>query len=144
MQKRLIEEVDLSARLQPARQKFEDLVVNLIRTLPLTLSALAVIVAFTFLGRWISHHANWLRCLGFSELRSHLGKRVIRVVITGFGLLLALKILDATALVGALLWVAGIAAGFAFRNIVENYLPDVLLSARNPPFKLIHETTTGI
>ncbi|SFR62614.1 Small-conductance mechanosensitive channel [Marinobacter daqiaonensis] len=135
VQNRLQEEVDVAARLQPARRKFQELVATVIRTLPLTLAALGVVVVFALLGRWISHHADWLRHLGFSELASHLGKRVIRLIITGIGILLALEILDATALVGAMLGVAGvagIAVGFAFRNIVENYLAGVLLSARNP------------
>jgi small-conductance mechanosensitive channel len=46
-----------------------------------------------------------------------------------------LEILDATALAGAIIGVAGVAGialGFAFRNIVENYLAGILLSMRNP------------
>lgn len=135
VQNRLEEDVDVASRLQPARQKLKDLIATLIRTLPLTLAALAMVVVFTLLGRWVSNHASWLQRLGFSELASHLGKRVIRLLITALGILLALEILDATALVGALLGVAGVAGiaiGFAFRNIVENYLAGVLLSARNP------------
>jgi small conductance mechanosensitive channel len=48
---------------------------------------------------------------------------------------LALEILDATAIVGAVLGAAGLvglAIGFAFKNIMENYLSGILLSTRNP------------
>ncbi|MFN2329481.1 MAG: mechanosensitive ion channel domain-containing protein, partial [Chromatocurvus sp.] len=72
---------------------------------------------------------------GMSDLAVNLGLRIVRMLVIGIGLLIALEILDATAMVGALLGVAGIAGialGFAFRNIAENYLAGVLLSARNP------------
>ena len=52
-----------------------------------------------------------------------------------FGVLLALDILDLTALVGAVLGtvgVVGLAIGFAFKDIVENYLAGLLLSIRRP------------
>ena len=51
------------------------------------------------------------------------------------GVVLALELLDATALVGAVLGAAGvvgIAVGFAFRNIAENYLAGIILSIRQP------------
>ncbi|MFW5825534.1 MAG: mechanosensitive ion channel domain-containing protein [Marinobacter sp.] len=135
VQNRLVENVDVPARLQPTQQKIAELTTGLLRALPLLLVALGLVVVFALLGRWISNHASWLQRLGLSELATHLGKRVIRLFVTAVGILLALEILDATALVGALLGVAGvagIAVGFAFRNIVENYLAGVLLSARNP------------
>ncbi len=62
-------------------------------------------------------------------------RQSIRVVIVTGGLLLALDLLGATALVGALLGtagVAGLAVGFAFRDIIENYLAGGLLSIRHP------------
>ncbi len=51
------------------------------------------------------------------------------------GLVLALLLLDATALIGTILGAAGIiglAVGFAVRDTVENYLASILLSVRNP------------
>lgn len=51
------------------------------------------------------------------------------------GILLALEILDAMALVGGVLGaagVAGIAIGFAFKDLIENYIASVLLSLRQP------------
>lgn len=51
------------------------------------------------------------------------------------GLLIALELLDATALVGAVLGTAGvmgIAVGFAFRDLIENYIASILLSVRQP------------
>ena len=131
----LEEEIDLEARLRPAAQKFRELGSSALRILPVALVAIVVVVCFWFLGRLAGNRGRWLQRLGLSDLSAHLGRRVVRTLVTGIGVLVALEILDATAVVGALLGVAGIAGialGFAFRNIVENYLAGVLLSARNP------------
>jgi small conductance mechanosensitive channel len=103
--------------------------------LPLLVLALLAVLCFSWLGGWLARHSTWLRRFGLTELASNLGVRFIRVLVTGIGVLIALELLDATALVSAALGVAGvigIALGFAFRNIVENYLAGVLLSTRNP------------
>lgn len=64
-----------------------------------------------------------------------LARPLVRTAIFVVGLLLALEVLDATALVGAVLGTAGVvglAVGFAFRDLVENYIASVLLSLRQP------------
>ena len=51
------------------------------------------------------------------------------------GLIVTFDLLGVTSLVGALLGtagVAGLAVGFAFRDIIENYLAGVLMSIRQP------------
>jgi small-conductance mechanosensitive channel len=51
------------------------------------------------------------------------------------GILVALDLLDATALVGAVVGtagLAGLAVGFAFKDIVENYLAGTILAFRQP------------
>lgn len=135
VQSRLIEETDVAARVRPATRKFQEMGANALQMLPVALVALLIIAVFWVIGHWAGSRSAWLRRIGLSELASNLGKRIVRLIITGLGVLIALEILDATALVGAMLGVAGvagIAVGFAFRNIVENYLAGVLLSARNP------------
>ncbi len=135
VQDRLEEEVNLKARVRPATRKFQELGGSVLRILPVALLSLAVAGFFWFLGRWAGERGLWLRRFGLTELGASLGRRIIRAVVTAVGLVIALEILDATAVVGALLGVAGVAGialGFAFRNIVENYLAGVLLSARNP------------
>lgn len=131
----LMESVQVGARLQPIKAKFQELSATTLQLLPLLLIALTVVILFWFIGGWVSHRSNWLQRFGLSELGAMLGKRVIRLTITLIGLIIALEILNATALFSAVLGVAGvfgIALGFAFRNIVENYLAGILLSARNP------------
>ncbi len=132
---RLEAKVDLDARLRPATQRFLELGGDTLRMLPLGGVAAGVFALFWLAGRWLGNRSTLLRRLGLSDLGSLLARRIVRTVVTGAGLVVALDILDATAVVGALIGVAGvvgIALGFAFRNIVENYLAGVLLSARNP------------
>ena len=62
-------------------------------------------------------------------------RRMTRLVFTAIGLLFMLEILDATAIVGTVLGAAGvmgIAVGFAFQDIAENYLASFLLVSRRP------------
>lgn len=135
MQNNLQEQLAVRSRLTPASEKLQEILNKALQMLPLFLLALIVVVAFAQLGAWLTRRSAWLRRLGFSELASNLGMRFVRLVITGIGVLIALELLDATALVSAALGIAGvigIALGFAFRNIVENYLAGVLLRTRNP------------
>ena len=135
VQDKLQEQLAVRSRLAPAVEKFEQMLTKAVQMLPLLVLALLALLSFSWLGGWLARHSNWLQRLGLSELASNLGVRFIRVLVTGVGVLIALELLDATALVSAALGVAGvigIALGFAFRNIVENYLAGVLLSTRNP------------
>lgn len=135
VQNRLDDDVNIAARVQPLTRRFKEMSANAMQALPVALVALAIVLSFALIGRWAGNHDGWLRAIGLSELASNLGKRIVRLLLTGMGVLIALEVMDATALVGAVLGiagVAGIAIGFAFRNIVENYLAGVLLSARNP------------
>lgn len=132
---RLDDDVAISNRLAPATKKTKEMLRELIRKSPVILLALAIVL-FAFLLARLVGSRQWLwRRLGMRELSANLANRILRLVIIAGGLLLALEILDATALAGAILGVAGVAGialGFAFRNIVENYLAGVLLSMRNP------------
>ncbi|MDP2714160.1 mechanosensitive ion channel family protein [Rheinheimera sp.] len=135
VQNRLQEQLAVRSRLAPAAEKFSEMLTTTVQMLPLLLVALVALVSFWLLGGWAAKRGAWLRYIGLTELASNLGMRFVRVAISGIGILIALELLDATALVSAVLGVAGvigIALGFAFRNIVENYLAGVLLSTRNP------------
>lgn len=135
VQDMLQEQLAVRSRLAPAAEKFEQILTKTVQMLPLLMLAFVAILCFSWFGGWLAKHSSWLQRLGLSELASNLGVRFIRILVTGIGVLIALELLDATALVSAALGVAGvigIALGFAFRNIVENYLAGVLLSTRNP------------
>ncbi|PKM17186.1 MAG: mechanosensitive ion channel protein MscS [Gammaproteobacteria bacterium HGW-Gammaproteobacteria-15] len=135
VQNQLQEQLAVRSRLEPAAEKFREMLSTTVQMLPLLLLAVLAVLVFWLVGSWLSNRGALLRRLGLSELATNLGMRFVRLIITGIGILIALELLDATALVSAMLGVAGvigIALGFAFRNIVENYLAGVLLSTRNP------------
>lgn len=73
--------------------------------------------------------------LGLNRLLRNLIRQFLRKGIFLIGVLIAFDILDLTALAGAVLGTAGVIGltiGFAFKDIVENYLAGLLLSIRRP------------
>ena len=105
-----------------------------IELLPLLGLAVLIVVAFWALGRLLTLRDwpyRWIR----NRFVCDLVRSFTRVTAVALGVLVALELLNATALVGAALGAAGvvgIAVGFAFRDIIENYLAGLLLSMRQP------------
>ncbi len=103
--------------------------------LPLVPVAIAMLVLFAIIA-WLIGRLAW----PFSRFtRNPFLQGILRKLAqTGAmltGVLLALEILDAMALVGGVLGaagVAGIAIGFAFKDLIENYIASILLSLRRP------------
>lgn len=108
---------------------------GLVAALPLLLVALLVIWIGWLFGGWLSKRSFIQRAAKFNPLLNDVARTTTRWVVTALSILLALEILDATALVGAMLGTAGvvgIAIGFAFKDTLENYLAGVLMSFRQP------------
>ena len=129
------EETEVEARLTPAYEKARTLLQDFIRKLPILLIALAVVVIAIILGVWLGKRRFLPKRLGLNDLTRNLLRRLLRLFVIGLGVFIALEILDATAIAGAFLGVAGVAGvalGFAFQDIVENYLAGILLSIRHP------------
>lgn len=102
--------------------------------LPLLGLAIVILLAFWAAGRLLTG-GDWLFRWIDNRFVRDLARHFVQITIVGAGLLVALELLDATALVGAALGAAGvvgIAVGFAFRDIMENYLAGLLLSMRQP------------
>lgn len=125
----------LSERLEPTWERLRDLGYGTVALLPLLGVALAIVflslLAGTALGRWGG--PTFLRSRN-PFLQNIIG-RAIQAAVVLAGILVALDLLEATALVGAVAGtagLAGLAVGFAFKDIVENYLAGVLLAVRRP------------
>ena len=128
-------ETDVGTRLNPALRTLRAFFNDAAAYLPLLGVALLVVLLFgglaAFVQRWEAPYERF----GINPLVHDLIRRLLRVVVFLIGVVIALNLLDATALVGALLGTAGIAGlalGFAFQDIVENYLAGALLSLRQP------------
>ncbi len=108
---------------------------QLIANLPIFLLAFFVFVLSWLLGRWISKNRNFYRKIAPNYFIANLLGQITHLIFILFGLILALSIMDLTALLGTILGAAGIvglAVGFAVRDTVENYIASILLSLRNP------------
>jgi small-conductance mechanosensitive channel len=97
--------------------------------------ALVVLLLFVGLswlvGRWDSMFSR----VSPNRFVQDMLRSGVRIALVLTGVVLALHIVDATAIAGALVGtagVAGIAIGFAFKDLVENYMASVLLSLRQP------------
>jgi small-conductance mechanosensitive channel len=124
-----------SRRLQAVQAKLVEQVLRLLAGLPLFVIAIVVIVLANMAGRLLSRHLNLLRWGTTNPFLNEVIARTVHGAALLVGVLIALDLLGATTLVGALLGsagVAGVAVGFAFRDIAENYLAGLLLSLRRP------------
>lgn len=108
---------------------------ELVARLPLLIIALIVLAVFWLLSRLIISRDGLYRRVTKNPFLQTLLKQITRGVVIFAGFILALEILDATALLGTILGAAGIfglAIGFAIRDTVENFIASILLSIRQP------------
>ena len=108
---------------------------SLVRMLPLIGMALGVWLAIAFLGYLIAGLGRLWHRIAPNSFLAELIASAIRFGFTIVGLVIALDMIGATALLGAVLGgagVIGIALGFAMRDTIENYVASLLLSLRQP------------
>lgn len=102
---------------------------------PLVLIALVILIIGIVIAQLVGN-STWLfsRLIKNPLLRG-LVRSLVRAAIITLALLIALELLDAMAIVGAVLGaagLAGLAVGFAFRDTIENYLAGVIMSINRP------------
>lgn len=125
---------EVAAQVKPTLGRLKERLDDWGRKLPLLLIALGVFVLFGLLARLVRTAETPYRWIESPLLRD-IVQRLIGTVVWITGALVVLELLDITALVGAVFGAAGAAGiilGFAFRDIIENYLASILLSVRRP------------
>ncbi len=129
------ETTDVVERLNPAVERFLARGQQVIAFLPLALVAMAAFVVVVCLGfvvarlRW-----PWER-LAPNAFIADIYRQIVRLAFIVAGLVVALDILGATALLSTILGAAGIvglAIGFAVKDTVENFIASIMLSIRQP------------
>ncbi|MGR3491661.1 MAG: mechanosensitive ion channel domain-containing protein [Shimia sp.] len=128
------EDTDLARRIAPLTERFLDRLSQVIAFAPLILIALGVFIAVVLFGMLIARMGVWQR-LAPNAFIAEIYRMVARLVFVVLGLVLALDILNATALLSTILGAAGIiglAVGFAVRDTVENFIASIMLSIRQP------------
>lgn len=126
---------DLNERLGPAVDRVLDRGETLLVNAPIFLIALAVFLAISVLGWLATSRLRLWRRLAPNSFIADIYRAVARIGFVLLGLIVALDILNATALIGAVLGAAGVvglAVGFAVRDTVENFIASILLSLRQP------------
>ncbi|MBK1701508.1 mechanosensitive ion channel family protein [Thiococcus pfennigii] len=126
---------ELQPRLRAMWAKLVKLAQQVLVGLPLFLLALGVLALFWITGRWLAARQGVFRRIAPNHFIAHLLGQLTHLSFVIAGLVMALSLLDATALLSTILGAAGIiglAVGFAVRDTVENYIASILLSLRNP------------
>ncbi len=103
--------------------------------LPLVGLAIVVFLVIAVLGHLLGSWTALWRRLTPNPFLAELVGQAVRFVAIIIGLVSALNLLGATALMGAILGgagVIGLAIGFAVRDTVENYISSIMLSLRQP------------
>ena len=131
-----VEHSTLYVRFAAALDLMETKLVKLVANAPLLLVAILIVLFAAWFGRFLAKRMRILTRLGRDNpYMDGLLRGIVRGLVALAGVLVALDLLGATSLVGAVLGSAGVVGlvlGFAFKDIAENYIAGVLLSLRRP------------
>lgn len=128
--------MDIQSAITAAWNKIGGLIESLIVMLPNIVLAIVVFIAFFFAARWLKLLVKRLtrRHRQARNLGMVLGRLAQGVVIL-IGLFVALSIVVPTFRAGdlvQLLGISGVAIGFAFRDILQNFLSGILILLTEP------------
>ena len=135
IENRVTETADLNQRLAPALERLRLRALRIMANAPILLISILVFAAI-FAAGWLAttRLQVWDR-LAPNAFIADIYRALARIGFAVAGLVVALDILNATALIGAVLGAAGVvglALGFAVRDTVENFIASILLSLRQP------------
>ncbi len=125
----------LEERLAPAWQRIGERGKNLLANAPIFFVAVSAALLVSFLGWLLTTRISLWEWLAPNHFIADVYRALARILFVLLGIVLALDILNATALLGAVLGAAGVvglAVGFAVRDTVENFIASILLSLRQP------------
>ncbi|MFC4671581.1 mechanosensitive ion channel domain-containing protein [Seohaeicola nanhaiensis] len=129
------ETTDVVERLNPAMQRFRARLVQFVAILPLLSIALLVFVLIAAAGFLLARMKQPWDRIAPNLFIADIYRQAVRLIFAISGVVVALDLLGATALLSTILGAAGIvglAIGFAVRDTVENFIASVLLSVRQP------------
>ena len=115
--------------------RMEDRLGEILAAIPMFALAVVVFVLFVAAARFVADRSGLIARLGRNPFQRQILTQTLRIAIIVVGLVLALEIVNATSLIGAVLGAAGmtgIVLGFALRETIENYVAGLLLSLRQP------------
>ena len=126
---------DVVEQLSPAMERFQARFWQLVAYLPLAAVAVLAFVLVVTIGFLLARlRQPWDR-LAPNAFIADIYRQILRLAFIVGGLVIALDILGASALLSTILGAAGIvglAIGFAVRDTVENFIASIMLSIRQP------------
>ena len=131
----VVVETSLGEQLQATWSRLKDKTISLAGRLPMLAIALLVILLGVFFGRRVRSSALLGRLLSSHAVLQTVLLRLASTAVVVASVVIALDLLEATSVAGAILGtagVAGIAVAFAFKDIIENYLAGILLAVGRP------------
>lgn len=129
------ETTDVVERLNPAMDRFRQRMEQLIAYVPLLAVAVLAFVLVFGAGLFVARMKQPWDRLAPNAFIADIYRVILRLGFLIAGLVVALDILGATALLSTILGAAGIiglAIGFAVRDTVENFIASIMLSIRQP------------
>ncbi len=128
-------DLSVETNVTPFFERINESFDEFLSALPLIAIALLVALAIAWAGRVIASFKGFWKRVTPNIFLAELVATSVRVIFIGLGLFVALDILGATAVLGAVLGgagVIGLAVGFALRDTVDNYVSSIMLSIRQP------------
>ncbi|MGB3406281.1 MAG: mechanosensitive ion channel domain-containing protein [Jannaschia sp.] len=135
IENRVTESTDVAQRLNPVLARFQARMAQIVAYLPLLAVAVLAGGLVMLLGVMIARWEWPWRRVAPNAFIADIYRMIVRLVFVLAGVVVALDILNATAVLTGLLGAAGIvglAVGFAVRDTVENFIASVMLSLRQP------------
>lgn len=129
------ETTDVVKRLNPAVERFRARMAQVIAFVPLATVALIAFIIIVLLGFFIARMRQPWNRLAPNAFIADIYRQILRLAFVVGGLVVALDIMGATALLSTILGAAGIiglAIGFAVKDTVENFIASIMLSIRQP------------
>lgn len=126
---------DLDSNLSPAVEGLSDTIDDTVASLPLLAVAFVLFLVIAILGHLLARWKGFWRRILPNVFLAELVSQAVRGVAIIIGLVAALNLIGANALMGTILGgagVVGIAIGFAVRDTLENYVASIMLSLRQP------------
>ncbi len=131
----ITQRTEVRERLTVVQEKMVNQLNAFVSFLPLLIIALLVFLAFWFVAAFMTRWDRLYEKVTPHAFLQSLLKQIVKGTVLFIGFIVMLEILDATALLGTIVGVAGVmglAIGFALRDTVENYIASILLSIRQP------------
>lgn len=127
--------LDFSDNVAPLLESVKNSAIGWGRAFPLFIAALLIFLVVAFMGHRLAKKSWIWSKLAPNPFLAQIVSQVVRAVGIILGLMLALNILGATALMGTILGgagVVGLAISFGVKDSIENYICSIMLSIRQP------------